>query len=85
MVRGVMGARFSLLPHCPLAPYPQRWWGPQYILSCTLDIGSEVQQGGSEGSNGSKVQLPPTLPPSPLPPEVVGTPIHIKLFFGHSE
>ena len=65
---GVRGASFSFLPPCPLPPCPQRWWGPQYILSWSLDIGSKVQQAGSEGSDGSMVQLAPTLPPSPLPP-----------------
>ena len=48
---GVRGASFSLLPCCPLAPCPQRWWRPQYIVSCSLDIGSEVQRAGSEGSD----------------------------------
>ena len=65
---GVREASFNLLPPCPLPPCPQRWWGSQYILSCSLDIGSEVQQAGSEGSDESKVQLSPTLPPSPFPP-----------------
>ena len=48
---GVRGASFSLLPCCPLAPCPQRWWRSQYIVSCSLDIGSEVQLAGSEGSD----------------------------------
>ena len=50
---GVRGASFSLLPCCPLAPcpLPQWWWRPQYIVSCSLDIGSEVQLAGSEGSD----------------------------------
>ena len=29
-------ASFNLLPPCPLSPCPKRWWGPQYILSCSL-------------------------------------------------
>ena len=48
---GVRGASFILLPCCPLAPCPQRWWRPQYIVSCSLDIGNEVQRAGSEGSD----------------------------------
>ena len=37
---------------------------------------------GSKGevSDGSKAELAPTLPPSPLHPRGGGTPIHTKLF-----
>ena len=34
---------------------------------------SKLEQGGSKGS---QLQLASMLPPSPLPPEVVETPIH---------
>ena len=91
---GVRGASFSLLPCCPLAPCPQRWWRPQYIVSCSLDIGarsSEVgvrgvtagtwEWGEWSGSEGSQLQLPP-CPLAPCPQEVVGTQIHTNLFIG---
>ena len=50
-MRGVTGARLSLLPHCPLAPCAQEVVGPKYILNCSLPFGSEVQRAGSEGSD----------------------------------
>ena len=69
---GVRRASFSLFRHCPLAPCPQRWWKPQYILSCSLDIGSEVQQGGSDRSKvrgvmAARFSLLPHCPLAPCP------------------
>ena len=55
-VRGVMRARFSLLPHCPLAPCPQRWWGPQYILSCSLAFGSKLGESWSEQEQAGRLE-----------------------------
>ena len=87
---GVRGASFSLLPPCLLTPCPQRWWGPKYILSYSLDIESEVQWGGSERSDGRKVRgvtgarlsLLPHYPLAPCTQELVGIQIHTKLFSG---
>ena len=42
------GVSFNLLPPCPLPPCHQRWWGPQYILSCSLAFGSELRTSLSE-------------------------------------
>ena len=51
--------------------------------------GSKLEWAGSKlewgRSKGSQLQLAPMLPPSPLPPEVVETAIHSKLFIGHWE
>ena len=38
----------SLLPACPLDP--QRWWGLQYILNCSLAIGSKLRARGASWS-----------------------------------
>ena len=47
--------------------------------------GVSLDQGEWSGSERSQLQLAPSLPPSPLPLEVVGTQIHTKLFIGHWE
>ena len=48
---GSEGSQLHLAPTLPPSPLPpQRWWGPQYILSCSLVIGSKVEQAGSKES-----------------------------------
>ena len=94
-----MGARFSLLPPCPLAPCPQEVVGTQIHTNLFIGIwewglvswewgewGEWQERLGIEGSDlgvrGASFSLLPPCPLAPCPPEVVGTPIHTKLFIG---
>ena len=85
-----MGARFSFLPPCPLAPCPQEVVGTQMHTHLFISIwewglvswewGEWQEQLGIEGSDlgvrGASFSLLPPCPLAPYTPEVVGIPTH---------